>query len=58
MLHQCLLCEYSTHHTTTIKRHVQKHINDRPFKCSICQKRFIQNTSLKKHLLVHHSIVS
>lgn len=54
--HQCLICSYKSYHRTTMKRHVKVHTGERPFKCAVCGKRFIQNADLKKHVVSQHIV--
>lgn len=52
--HQCLICKYTSYHLTTMKRHVRAHTGERPYRCTMCDKRFIQNADLKKHMKSHY----
>ncbi|XP_055301541.1 zinc finger protein OZF-like [Sitodiplosis mosellana] len=51
--HKCLLCDYVTDFTTDLKRHIFKHTGERPFPCSVCQKRFTQKQHLQSHMKTH-----
>ncbi|KAJ5674131.1 hypothetical protein N7462_009570 [Penicillium macrosclerotiorum] len=36
-----------------IKSHVQTHLDDRPYKCDVCDKKFVRGHDLKRHLKTH-----
>ena len=36
--------------------HLKKHENDKPYSCNICQKKFSQNSDLKKHTEKKHNV--
>lgn len=36
-----------------IKSHVQTHLDDRPYKCDVCDKPFVRGHDLKRHLKTH-----
>ena len=49
----CPHCNYETHRRFLLSRHLQSHSDDRPFKCSICEKGFKTNVALTNHTNVH-----
>ncbi|XP_055307956.1 zinc finger protein 845-like [Sitodiplosis mosellana] len=51
--HKCSMCDYVTDFTTDLKRHMFKHPGERPFPCSVCQKRFTQKHCLQSHMKAH-----
>lgn len=53
----CYRCLYFTYEAQNLKKHVLKHIGEKPFSCNICNYRSIQKVSLKLHLLNHHKII-
>ncbi|KAJ5989146.1 hypothetical protein N7481_004356 [Penicillium waksmanii] len=52
---QCLYpscnCEFGR--KENIKSHVQTHLDDRPYKCDVCEKEFVRGHDLKRHLKTH-----
>ncbi|GFY42893.1 uncharacterized protein TNIN_75341 [Trichonephila inaurata madagascariensis] len=50
-VYQCSYCSYTTKFATTIKRHELTHTGERPYPCSFCGKRFIQRSTLHRHLM-------
>ena len=52
----CLVCNVSCQHWNTLQRHLQTHINFRPFICELCQRTFYSQNKLKRHQLIHNDI--
>lgn len=47
-------CDKRFRSTTEVKRHVlMRHTNERPYKCDVCQKGFINQCYLSKHAAIH-----
>eukprot|EP00057_Strongylocentrotus_purpuratus_P002134 XP_003723902.1 PREDICTED: zinc finger protein 2-like [Strongylocentrotus purpuratus] len=49
-LSQCKICLKSSIH---LKSHMKVHTSERPFKCSVCDKGFIERRHLKSHMRSH-----
>ncbi|KAK5800059.1 hypothetical protein VI817_002271 [Penicillium citrinum] len=52
---QCLYpnCNCDFGRKENIKSHVQTHLDDRPYKCDVCEKEFVRGHDLKRHLKTH-----
>ncbi|KAI8499665.1 hypothetical protein Bbelb_227160, partial [Branchiostoma belcheri] len=46
---QCPHCDYTSVHSTTMKRHMFRHTGEKPFACSLCNY-----TTSRKYCLVNH----
>lgn len=51
--YECNECNYTTHISTDIKKHMRTHNEERLFKCLVCSKAFIQNIHLRSHTRIH-----
>ncbi|XP_055306133.1 zinc finger protein 235-like [Sitodiplosis mosellana] len=52
--YECHLCKkFSTSNTGELKIHIRVHSGVRPFRCSLCSKKFTLKTSLMRHSKVH-----
>ncbi|KAJ5174404.1 uncharacterized protein N7482_000281 [Penicillium canariense] len=49
--HDCENCRFGR--KENIKSHVQTHLDDRPYKCDVCDKKFVRGHDLKRHLKTH-----
>lgn len=52
----CLVCNMSCQHWNTLQRHLQTHIEFRPFACDICNRTFYSQSKLKRHQVIHNDI--
>jgi len=52
----CRVCGKRFHHQSHIIRHERTHSGESPFVCDICQKSFMQLSSLKAHKQKHQQI--
>jgi uncharacterized Zn-finger protein len=54
-LYRCALCYKEFHEESVFIRHMETHLeqDERPFKCSSCDKRFGKKEHLQRHFLVH-----
>ncbi|XP_059053124.1 gastrula zinc finger protein XlCGF57.1-like [Achroia grisella] len=51
--HHCDVCGYSTYTAEVLRRHTLTHANEKPYKCTLCDKSFIQRSQLQRHLEKH-----
>lgn len=50
----CKFCPYSTKTKQHITYHEVKHTGVRPFQCTLCDKTFSAQSSLRRHRLINH----
>jgi hypothetical protein len=53
---QCRLCRGTFRHWNTLQRHLQSHIDFRPFACGSCGRAFYSQSKLKRHAVVHSEV--
>ena len=53
--HLCAKCGIVTTNFSSHNRHMLTHTDERPFQCTICDKRFKCHTTLRSHEAVHAS---
>ena len=53
---QCGTCEKYLTNKTSLKRHMIRHLEVKPFKCQFCGKQFTRNGLLTTHVKKHHTI--
>ena len=52
----CLVCSAPCQHWNTLQRHLQTHINFRPFACDSCGRTFYSQSKLKRHQVIHNEV--
>ncbi|KAF2365322.1 Zinc finger C2H2-type [Trinorchestia longiramus] len=52
-LHRCALCPYATNRPADLRSHNRRHAKDKSFECCVCEMRFCDRTSQRRHLLRH-----
>ena len=53
---QCRICHGMFRHWNTLQRHLQSHIDFRPFACASCGRAFYSQSKLKRHAVVHSDV--
>ena len=48
-------CSYATDRKFNLTVHMRTHVEQKPFKCPICEKEFTQKNNLERHLLTHET---
>nr|CAI5852061.1 unnamed protein product [Callosobruchus analis] len=48
-------CDKQFHQKSGLNNHILTHTGERPFKCTVCSKAFIQSNHLKEHF--EHTVV-
>jgi hypothetical protein len=56
--HFCALCGKAFTNSSMLAKHAKTHTSERPFKCHLCTKGFIQKTHLQTHVLKHKYAVT
>lgn len=52
----CNFCDYTSHRRYLLLRHMKSHSEDRPHKCSVCERGFKTMASLQNHVNMHNGI--
>ncbi|XP_022832847.1 uncharacterized protein LOC111360828 isoform X2 [Spodoptera litura] len=52
----CNFCSYTSHRRYLLLRHMKSHSEDRPHKCSVCERGFKTIASLQNHVNMHNGI--
>ncbi|KAK4878562.1 hypothetical protein RN001_011068 [Aquatica leii] len=55
---QCTLCLKTCRSVCSLNYHLKVHSGIRPFKCGICNKDFMVNNHLKRHLVTHQKLTN
>lgn len=50
---RCTICNVTTIHLSSFKRHVSKHTGEGSHSCPICQKKFYRLDYMRRHLKTH-----
>lgn len=50
---QCCKCQKTFPSKGKLVTHHRSHTKQRPFSCSLCEKRFTEESSIRKHVLTH-----
>jgi uncharacterized Zn-finger protein len=54
----CPICSRMFTRPSHVERHMRSHTGEKPFKCSLCERGFIDRWALKQHMgLVHRQIL-
>ncbi|XP_023938815.1 zinc finger protein draculin [Bicyclus anynana] len=49
----CDVCGYNTYTIEVMRRHVLTHVPDKPHKCPLCERSYIQKVQLQRHMKNH-----
>ncbi|XP_045776707.1 zinc finger protein 70-like [Maniola jurtina] len=49
----CDVCGYQTYTIEVMRRHVLTHVPDKPHKCPLCERSYIQKVQLQRHMKAH-----
>ncbi|CAH2258339.1 jg10540 [Pararge aegeria aegeria] len=52
----CDVCGYNTYTIEVMRRHVLTHVPDKPHKCPLCERSYIQKVQLQRHMKTHSGI--
>lgn len=52
----CHICLKTFRDSSTLKRHLLTHSDERPFKCDQCHKSFRRKDHLQEHVIVHNEV--
>ena len=52
----CNYCNYTTSKRYLLSRHMKSHSEERPHKCSVCERGFKTLASLQNHVNTHTGI--
>ncbi|CAH0716329.1 unnamed protein product, partial [Brenthis ino] len=52
----CNFCSYTSHRRYLLLRHMKSHSEERPHKCSVCERGFKTIASLQNHVNMHNGV--
>ncbi|XP_032526685.2 transcriptional repressor CTCF-like isoform X1 [Danaus plexippus] len=52
----CSFCSYTSHRRYLLLRHMKSHSEERPHKCSVCERGFKTIASLQNHVNMHNGV--
>ena len=50
----CMVCDYTSKFSTSVRKHVEKHIDGLSYSCNLCNKDFRLVGTLKRHKYDSH----
>lgn len=54
--HICFSCDYHTYMSESMRRHIRKHLGEKPFVCQYCLLTFSRKDRLNSHIKVKHHV--